>query len=340
MTPPKGVTHWKRNFFYVKACAVYTHMTFRNVNVGVTGEDIPVATAKTIDWFSRLRPIEFKKLDNIHLWVLRMMLSRPDRRAKPVLREKSGGILGDLGKFEVKTVPKKHVERKHVKKPMRGRGKEKTEGSVVPPLVSQAAGGGAAVGGTAADSTVAGEKRKPEQTAAGGVELKRRKLQSRRTGPTQKKPAVTAEPQGAGFSIFDAPSSPPHTTAADAGVPKDSAAPFIKLVPDPTMQVEKTVEKTASQIFDTVNSSNNMIFISDSEGLNLRFFDDGKQKSDAEPQKSPASEKVSVSASGGAGYEGTPIQPVESKLEYYYRTYTPDRSTSYHWPPLECDAGG
>ena len=91
MTPPKGVTHWKMKFFYVKACAVYANMTFRDVNIGVTDEDIPVATAKTVDWFSRLRPIELKKLDNNQLWVLRMMLTRPDRKARPVLREKSGG---------------------------------------------------------------------------------------------------------------------------------------------------------------------------------------------------------------------------------------------------------
>ncbi|KAJ0834599.1 hypothetical protein HanRHA438_Chr16g0745481 [Helianthus annuus] len=192
MTPPKGVTGWKKKFFYVKACAVYAHMTFRDVNVGVTDEDIPIATAKTVDWFSRLRPIELKKLDNNQLWVLRMMRSRPDRKARPVLREKSGvdavglwrmfepdfegkvelipvdlregfnleivgnfrvptrdvlkapvpegpGILGDLGKFG-KLIPKKHVEKKQVKKTARGCGKEKTEGSVAPPLVSQAAG--------------------------------------------------------------------------------------------------------------------------------------------------------------------------------------------------------
>ncbi|KAJ0940317.1 hypothetical protein HanRHA438_Chr02g0082011 [Helianthus annuus] len=127
------------------------------------------------------------------------------------------GNLGDLGKFEVKTVPKKHVERKQAKKPAQGRDKGKPKGSVAPPLVSQAAGisrscyrrytdyvvvsdtleglgvpgGGATVGGTAAGSTLAGEKRKPKQKAAGVGEVKRRKLQAKRsTGPTQKKPAV------------------------------------------------------------------------------------------------------------------------------------------------------
>ncbi|KAJ0714108.1 hypothetical protein HanPI659440_Chr13g0485871 [Helianthus annuus] len=256
-----------------------------------------------------------------------MMLSRPDRKARPVLREKSGenavglwrmfepdfegkvelipcevregfnleivgnfrvptrdvmnapvpegeGILGDLGKFE-KRIPKKHVEKKQVKKTAWGRGKEKTEGSAAPPVVSPAAGSGAAVGGTAAGSTVAGKKREPEQTAGGGGELKRRKLQSKRAAPTQKKPAVPAEPQDAGFSFFDAPLSPSHTTAAHAGVPKEPAAPFVKVVPDLTVQVEKTVEKTASQIFDTVDSSNNLISPNDANGLDLRFSDVG-----------------------------------------------------------------
>ncbi|KAJ0610207.1 putative AH/BAR domain superfamily protein [Helianthus annuus] len=292
-------------------------------------------------------------------------------------------ILGDLGKFE-KRIPKKHVEKKQVKKTARGRGKEKTEGTAAPPLVSQTAGtyrscyrrytdyvvvydtleglgvpgGGAAVGGAGAGSTLDGGKRKPEEAAAAGGELKRRKLQSKRTGPTQKKPSVPAgkcltlqvfcmhnlfidcycllcisKPQDAGFSFFDAPLSPSRTTAADAGVPKEPAAPFVKVVPDPSVQVEKTVEKTASQIFDTVDSSNNLISPNDGEGLDLRFSDVGPQKFGAGSQKSTTAEKASGSASGGAGYEGPPIQPGESELEWYYRTYTPDRSTSYHRPP-------
>ncbi|XP_035831663.1 uncharacterized protein LOC118480851 [Helianthus annuus] len=263
MTPPKGVTKWKTKFFYIRAVAVAAKMTLRNVNADLPTENIVVATAKTVSWFSRLQPIELKRLDNNELWVLRMMLTRPDRRARPVLWEKSGedavglwrmfdptfegkvellpcgeregfnlkivgnfrvpdraalkaplpqgkGDLGVLGKFQVKTVPKKHTEKKHAEKTAWGRGKKNPEGSVAPPLVSQAAGtyrscyrrytdyvvvsdtleglgvpgGGAAVGGTAASATLAGEKRKPEQTAAGAGEIKRRKLQSKRAGPT------------------------------------------------------------------------------------------------------------------------------------------------------------
>ena len=47
-----------------------------------------------------------------------------------------------------------------------------------------------AAGGTAAGPPVIGEKRRPEQKAAGGVETKRRRLVTKRSAPTQKKPAV------------------------------------------------------------------------------------------------------------------------------------------------------
>ncbi|MFS7935732.1 hypothetical protein Hanom_Chr05g00407031 [Helianthus anomalus] len=387
MTPPKGVTKWKTKFFYIRTFAVYARMSFQDVNVAVDDEDIPVATAETVDWFSRLRPIELKRLDNNQLWLLRMMLTRPDRKARPVLREKSGetavglwrmfepdfegrvalvacelresfnleilnnfrvparvvmdapmpvgqGVLRYLGKFE-KRIPKKHAEKKHVKKPVQGRGKGRTEGSVAPPLVSQAAGtyrscyrrytdyvvvsdtleGLGVPGGSAAVSG----KRKPEQTVAGG-ELKRVKLKARRAAPAQKKPAVAADEYNffhcfvcrmyAGFSFFDFPLPSSPSAAVDAGVqkesevPKEAAAPF-GVTPDPTVRVEETVEKTASQIFDIA---------------------------DAGPQKSSAGEKVTGSSSGGAGYDGPPIQPGESELEYYHRTYTQDRSTAYHRP--------
>ncbi|KAJ0545265.1 hypothetical protein HanIR_Chr08g0348021 [Helianthus annuus] len=397
MTPPKGVTGWKKRFFYVKACAVYANMSFRNVDVGVSDEDIPVASAKTADWFSRLRPIELKKLDNDQLWILRMMLSRPDRKERPVLREQGGadavglwrmfepdfkgqveliavelkkgfnleilknfrvpskavleapvpgdarGVLADLGKFE-KRVPKKTVERKTVKKTVRGRGKGSVESSAAPASVFEAAGSGAAAGGTAVVPPVVGEKRGPEQKAAGGGEPKRRRLQTRRVAPVQKKPAVAAESRDAGYSFFDIPASPLHTAAAGAGVtketvaPKEPVAPFVGPVRVPPL--EKTVETTVDRIFDTVDSSDNLISPDEGDGLNLRFSDAGKQKSDAEvrqqdaePQKSPAGEKGSGSSAGDAGHDGPPIQPGESELEYYYRTYSLGRSMVYHRPP-------
>uniref|UniRef100_A0A251UZB5 Putative transposase (Putative), gypsy type n=1 Tax=Helianthus annuus TaxID=4232 RepID=A0A251UZB5_HELAN len=389
MTPPKGVTGWKKRFFYVKACAVYANMSFRNVDVGVSDEDIPVASAETADWFSRLRPIELKKLDNDQLWILRMMLSRPDRKERPVLREQGGGktsayhqkrcwkprfretqevslrIWGSL-----RNASPKRLEKKTVKKTVRGRGKGSVEGSAAPSSVFEAAGtyqscsrgytdyvvvsdtleglgvigSGAAAGGTGVVPPVVGEKRGSEQKAAGGGEPKRRRLLTRRVAPVQKKPAVAAESRDAGYSFVDIPASPPHTAAAGAGVlkekvaPKEPAAPFAGPVRDPPL--EKTVEATADRIFDTVDSSDNLISPDEGDGLNLRFSDAGKQKSDAEvrqqdaePQKSPAGEKGSGSSAGGASYDGPPIQPGESELEYYYRTYSPGRSMVYHRPP-------
>ncbi|KAJ0887147.1 hypothetical protein HanRHA438_Chr09g0387441 [Helianthus annuus] len=372
-------------------------MSFRNVNVGVSDEDIPVATAKTVDWFSRLWPIELKKLDNDQLWILRMMLSRPDRKERPVLREQGGadavglwrmfepdfkgqveliavelkkgfnleilsnfrvpsravldapvpgdarGILADLGKFE-KRVPKKTVEKKTVKKTVRGRGKGSAEGSAAPSSVSEAAGSGAAAGGTAVVPPVVGEKRGPEQKAAGGGEPKRRRLQTKRVAPVQKKPAVAAESRDAGYSFFDFPASPPHTAAGGCGgIEGDCRAPGAYGPfgwAGSRSPLEKTVETTADRIFDTVDSSDNLISPNEGDGLDLRFSDAGKQKSDAEvrqqdaePQKSPAGEKGSGSSAGGVGYDGPPIQPGESELEYYYRTYSQGRSMVYHRPP-------
>ncbi|KAJ0638660.1 hypothetical protein HanHA300_Chr00c0067g0701101 [Helianthus annuus] len=43
-----------------------------------------------MDWFPRLRTIEWKKLNNAQLRVLWMMLTRMNRKAKPVVREKRG----------------------------------------------------------------------------------------------------------------------------------------------------------------------------------------------------------------------------------------------------------
>ncbi|KAJ0614516.1 putative AH/BAR domain superfamily protein [Helianthus annuus] len=409
MTSPKGITKWKTKFFYIKAAAVAANMTLRNVNETIPAEDIALPSVKTVEWFPRLKTIEFKKLDNSQLWILRMMLTRPDRKARPVLREKSGedaalwrifnptflgkvellpcaegegfnltivdnfrvpkrealnaplpqgkGNLGALGEFEAKAAPKKHAEKKHVEKAVQGRGKKKPEASVVPPLVPQAAsishscfrrytdyvvvsdtleglgvpGGGAPAGGTSAGSKPADKKkkRKPEEKAADAGEKKCPRIQIKRTtAVSQAKPAVAAEPQDGDFSfLFDAPHSPTHDVAADAGVDKEfSRSPFVKVVSEPSVQAGDTGKNPAAQIFDMMDSHNNLITPQDTDDLNLRF-------GDAEKKKSPAAEKASGSASGGAGSEGPPIQPEESELEFYFRTYTEDRSMTYHRPP-------
>ncbi|KAF5816985.1 hypothetical protein HanXRQr2_Chr02g0047831 [Helianthus annuus] len=378
MTPPKGMTMWKKKFFYIKAAAIVARMTFRNVTETIIAETIAVPSVKTVEWFPRLQTIESVKLTNTQLWVLRMMLMRRNKKSKPVVREKSGenapvwrmfapdfqgqvekvvcadgeeefnviirdnfrvpteaalavelprgkGDLGALGDPDAKGVPKRQTV-----KGVRFRQRKISEVPVVPHLVPQAAAAG---------------KRQVEETAAGAGGPKRRRLQSKRTVPTLKKPAVTVEPHDEGFSIFDAPESPPRATGA--GATEVPSTPPVKVVPESTVRKEGIAENVATQIFDTVDSSNNLISPNEGDNLSVRFADTGKQQSDAEPQKtgaearqhdaelqkSPAGEKGTGSSAGGAGYDGPPIQPGESELEYYYRTYTQGRSTVYHRPP-------
>ncbi|XP_035839061.1 uncharacterized protein LOC118486608 [Helianthus annuus] len=286
MTPPKGVTGWKKRFFYVKACAVYANMSFRNVDVGVSDEDIPVASAKTADWFSRLRPIELKKLDNDQLWILRMMLSRPDRKERPVLREQGGADAVGLwrmfepdfkGQVELIAVELKKGFNLEILNNFRVPSKAVLE----VPVPGDARGVLADLGKF--------EKRVPKKT----VEKKtvKKTVRGRGKGSVEGSAAPSsvfkaAESRDAGYSFFDIPASPPHTAAAGAGVtketvaPKEPVAPFVGPVRDPPL--EKTVETTVDRIFDTVDSSDNLISPDEGDGLNLRFSDAGKQKSDAE----------------------------------------------------------
>ncbi|KAJ0566667.1 hypothetical protein HanPSC8_Chr06g0247651 [Helianthus annuus] len=90
MTPPKGITKWKTKFFYIMAAAVTAKITFLNVTYTIIAETIALPRAETVEWFPKLRLIEWKKLSNTQLWVLRMMLTRMSRKSRPVVREKSG----------------------------------------------------------------------------------------------------------------------------------------------------------------------------------------------------------------------------------------------------------
>ncbi|KAJ0693237.1 hypothetical protein HanPI659440_Chr15g0594911 [Helianthus annuus] len=90
MIPPKGMTKWKTKFFYVKAAAITAKLQFRNVTGTIITENISVPTADTVDWFPTLHIIVWVKLDNRQLWVLRIMIGRLSRNARPVLRENSG----------------------------------------------------------------------------------------------------------------------------------------------------------------------------------------------------------------------------------------------------------
>ncbi|XP_035830884.1 uncharacterized protein LOC118480243 [Helianthus annuus] len=71
----------------------------------------------------------------------------------------------------------------------------------------------------------------------------------------------------------------------DAGGAEVPSTPPVKVVPESTVQKEGTAENAAAQIFDTVDSSNNLISPNEGDDLSLRFTATGKQHSDAEPQK-------------------------------------------------------
>ncbi|KAJ0790199.1 hypothetical protein HanPI659440_Chr05g0212741 [Helianthus annuus] len=293
-----------------------------------SGEDAPLWRMFASDFEGQVETIACADDEDGFNVIIRDNFRVPTEAALAVELPRGKGDLGALGDPDAKGVPKRQVV-----KGVRFRQKKIPEVTVVPHLVPQA-GLGTAAGGNAAGSQSVVGKRQVEETVAGAGGPKRRRLQSKRTGPTAKKPAVTVELQDKDFSIFDAPSSPPHTTGAGAGASEEPSAPFVKVVPDSTVQTEGTAEKVATQIFDTVDSSNNLISPNEGDNLGLRFSDSGKQKSDAEPQKTDtepqksfAGEKVTGSSAGGAGYDGPPIQPGESELEYYYRTYTQGRST-------------
>ncbi|KAJ0467638.1 hypothetical protein HanIR_Chr14g0687531 [Helianthus annuus] len=90
MVPPKGITKWKTKFFYIKAAAVTAKLTIRNVTDTIITETISVPKVDTVGWFPRLRIIGWKRLSNSQMWVLRKMLGRMSRKARSVMREKSG----------------------------------------------------------------------------------------------------------------------------------------------------------------------------------------------------------------------------------------------------------
>ncbi|KAF5776059.1 hypothetical protein HanXRQr2_Chr13g0619051 [Helianthus annuus] len=340
MTPPKGMTKWKMKFFYIKAAAVVANMTFRNVTETIITETIAVPSVKTDAPLWRMFDPNFggqvetvacaDDEDGFNV-IIRDNFRAPTEAALAVELPQGKGDLGALGDPDAKGVPKKQVV-----KGVCAFARRKYQRLLLC-LIWCRRRHGLGLGVAAAGSQSVGGKRQVEKTAAGAGEPKRRRLQSKRTGPTPKKPAVTVELQDKDFSIFDAPSSPPHTTGA--GASEEPSAPFVKVVPDSTVQKEGTAEKVATQIFDTVDSSNNLISHNEGDNLGLRFSHSGKQKYDAEPQKTDtepqkcfAGEKVTGSSAGGAGYDWPTIQPGESELEYYYRTYTQGRSTVYHRP--------
>ncbi|KAJ0894427.1 hypothetical protein HanPSC8_Chr09g0388961 [Helianthus annuus] len=356
MTPPKGMTMWKKKFLLRQGCC---HCCRHDVSerdrddhrgdhcdaqFEISAVDAPAWRMFAPDFLGTVETVVCADGEEDHNAIIRSNFRCLLRPHWQLSCPPGKGDLGALGDPEAKGVPKRQTV-----KGVRFRQKKIKEVTVVLICCGVAfwcceeAGRRDGRGGTAAGPPVIGEKRRTEQKAAGGAETKRRRLVTKRSAPTQKKPAVVVELQDEDVSIFDALGSPPRAT--DVGATEVPSTPPAKVVSESTVRTEGTAENAATQIFDTVDSSNNLISPNEGDNLSVRFADTVKQHSaaepqktgaetrqhDAEPQKSPV-DKGTGSSAGGAGYDGPPIQPGESELEYYYRTYTQGRSTVYHRP--------
>ncbi|KAM0026074.1 hypothetical protein Hdeb2414_s0020g00553931 [Helianthus debilis subsp. tardiflorus] len=313
MIPPKGMTKWKTKFFYVKVAAITAKLLFRNVTRMIITENVSVPTADTVDWFSILRIIGWVKLDNRQLWVLRMMIGRLSRNARPVLQEKSGGDLSD--KCQRKT-----------KKPQ--------EAVVVPPLVPEVAGiprtrlckyddyvvvsgtleglgvpgGSAAAGGSTAGAEPVDVKKRKGDTAVASGQKAPKLRKTRATAVPKPKPSVTTSKlvnPVRNLSLF----LPPL-------LPLRKKWKFRRRVK--TVLLLKWLE----MIVDTLDSTNNLIDPHE---------DDGNR---GEKPNSP--EKTSGSTTASKRGEDQPsIQPGETELEFYYRSYASEEFWGVCGTPFE-----
>ncbi|MFS8001398.1 hypothetical protein Hanom_Chr13g01189931 [Helianthus anomalus] len=286
---------WKIKYFYIKAVGIRCKLTFRNVTDTIITQTISVPRVDVVDWFPWLRIIGWKKLSNSQLWVLRMMLGRMSRKARPVVREKSGedaplwrifdpdfkgkveameaelpqgkGNLGALGDPDATGVPKKHVEKGvRIRNP-----KKKHEPAFVPPFVPQVASISrtclrrytdyVVVSDTHEGLGVPGGTTGGSSTGSKSAGEKKRKVDAAGTGE-RKRPklrttwtAAISQPKPA------ARSSPPRDAAADSGANKKfRRSPSIKVVTPPATHAEDTRKKTTGHtIFDTVDSSDKLI---------------------------------------------------------------------------------
>ncbi|MFS7945425.1 hypothetical protein Hanom_Chr06g00524151 [Helianthus anomalus] len=271
MTPPKGITKWKKKFFYIKAAAVVARMTFRNVTETIISETIVVPSAKTVEWFSRLWTIEFEKLTNSKLWVLRMMLTRMNRKAKPVVREESEDaamwrIFDPDFEGKVETVACADDEdgfnitiRDNFRVPTKAalavelpQGKDimkKHEPAVVPPLVPQATGISCSRFRIYTDYVVVSDTLEGLGVPGGGVAAGGSSAGSK---PADEKKKRKAEEKTASAGERKRSSLQTKRTTV-VSQPKPAV---VLVVTEPSVQAEDTGKKPADQIFDTVDSSN------------------------------------------------------------------------------------
>ncbi|KAJ0779986.1 hypothetical protein HanPI659440_Chr06g0232581 [Helianthus annuus] len=373
MTPPKGMTMWKKKFFYIKSAALAVNMTFRNVTETIIAETIAMPSLKSVQWFPQLQTIESVKLTNTQLWLLRMMLRR-GKNSKPVVREKSGedapawrmfapdfegtvetvvcadgeqdhntiirsnfrvptaaalavelpvgkGDLGALGDPEAKGVPKRQTV-----KGVRFRQKKIKEVTTVPHLVPQAAGISHSSFRRHKDCVIVSDTLEGLSTAA----------ESRSGAAKKQAEEVAAGGTAAGPPVIGEKRRPEQKAAGGVETKRrrlvtKRSAPAQK---KPAVVVERQDEDFS--IFDAPESPPRAMDAGGAEVPStppVKVVPESTVQKEGTAENKSAVDKGTSSSADGAGYDGPPIQPGESELEYYYRTYSQDRGTLYHRPP-------
>ncbi|KAJ0741223.1 hypothetical protein HanOQP8_Chr06g0225621 [Helianthus annuus] len=301
-----------------------------------SGEDAPLWRMFHPDFKGKVVVVACKDGEEWFNLTIRDNFRVHDPAALKVELPQGKGDLGALGDPHAVGVLKQHTE-KHGDKRLR-KSKKPHDAVVVPHLVPEVAGisrirlrkyndyvvvsdtleglsvpgGGAAAGGSSAGSKPANDKkRKGDASAASG----QKGLKLRRT-----RTAAILQPK----PVFATPPSSPKVS--DVEIKKeDRRSPSIEVVNPPSVRAEDTTKKPAAQtIDDSLDSADNLIDPYDIEnrgGGGVGWG--GKPKSPvSEKPKSPIAEKASVSTAAGNGVEDQPsIQPSETELEFYYRSY-------------------
>ncbi|MFS7915174.1 hypothetical protein Hanom_Chr02g00162221 [Helianthus anomalus] len=311
-----------------------------NVTGTIITENISIPKADKVDWFSRLRIIGWFKLDNRQLWVLRMMIGKMSRKARPVLREKNGDGLEEEAPlwrmfcrdFEGNVdIVKCGADEEGCNCTIVGNFRMPDEAALNAVLPG---GKGASVG--ASRSTVGtkpvDDKKRKAAVVAGGEKVPRFRKKTQATAVPKPQTAVpkpqTAVPTGKNSGrtgLLVCRSSFFPESGGRESQKKGGESPSIEVVigggTPPSVHAEETSKKTAGEtIVDTLDSSNNLI--------------DPQEDCANQVEKPKSPEKTFGSTAAGIGGEDQPsIQPREGELEFYYRSYAAERGFDYHRPP-------
>ncbi|MFS7946614.1 hypothetical protein Hanom_Chr06g00538471 [Helianthus anomalus] len=302
MVPPKGMTKRKTKFFYVKADAITPKLQFRNATGTIIMENISIPKTDTVEWFPQLRIIGWFKLYN--------------RNARPMLWEKNGEeaplwrmFCSDFkGKVEILTC---------------GAGEEGWNRTIIENfrMPDTAALNVVLQEGKCMHEAVSVPSLVPEVASIPRTRLRKNEdyvvVSDTLEGLGVPGGSAAVGGSTAGTKPFDVKKRKEDTPVAGG-----EKAPKLrkKLAVEVEIQKKDFKETAGETIVDTLDSSNNLI----------NPLEDGENRG----EKPNSLEKTFGSTAVGKGGEGQPsIQPWESELEFYYRSYAADRGLDYHHPP-------